>query len=68
MPSAPGYVGERRLGSGAFGEVWLAHQSDLGTPVAIKFADFGQAHLGSEDASAPGASHLGTYYYMARRA
>ncbi|HXV62214.1 MAG TPA: serine/threonine protein kinase [Vicinamibacteria bacterium] len=36
-PEAPGYAVERRLGSGSYGEVWLATHENTGRKVAIKF-------------------------------
>lgn len=36
-PVAPGYEMVRPLGTGTFGEVWLARESKTGIPTAIKF-------------------------------
>ncbi|MGH1555052.1 hypothetical protein ACRAWF_33430 [Streptomyces sp. L7] len=35
---------ERRLGSGAFGTVWLAHDDELEAPVAVKVLAENWAH------------------------
>jgi len=44
LPTAAGYAIERKLGSGAFGDVWLGKSEKTGVRVAVKFFRHGTGH------------------------